>query len=83
MKEDILGQSQHYAGVSFDVGQKLTNAQRTAMRNTAINSGVWSYVEPAYLTPTWEIFPIGKWIISVWYNYQVVSLFREVFELAV
>lgn len=49
-------QSQHYAGVAFDVGQRLTNVQRNALRNSAINSGVWSYVEPAYLTPTWVHF---------------------------
>ena len=44
---DTLGQSQHYAGTSFDVGQNLTNAERTIMRNKAISSGVWSYVETA------------------------------------
>jgi len=49
-------QSQHYAGVSFDVGQNLTNAQRVQLRNLASSLGVWSYVEPAYLTPTWVHF---------------------------
>lgn len=49
-------QSQHYAGVAFDVGQTLSNAQRNRLRNTAISSGVWSYVEPASLTPTWVHF---------------------------
>lgn len=49
-------QSQHYAGVAFDVGQRLTNSQRNRIRNVAISSGVWSYVEPAYLTPTWVHF---------------------------
>ena len=49
-------QSQHYAGTSFDVGQNLTNAQRNVLRNSAINSGVWSYVEPASLTPSWVHF---------------------------
>ncbi len=49
-------QSQHYAGVAFDVGQIWSNSQRNALRNLAINSGVWSYVEPAYLTPTWVHF---------------------------
>lgn len=49
-------QSQHYAGVAFDAGQTLSNSERTRLRNTAINSGVWSYVEPAYLTPTWVHF---------------------------
>lgn len=46
-------QSQHYAGVAFDVGQTFTNAQRNALRTSAINSGLWAYVEPANLTPTW------------------------------
>ena len=55
-KEDILGQSQHYAGVAFDVGQTLSNTQRTAIRNTARNSGAWNYIEPASLTPTWVHF---------------------------
>ena len=46
-------QSQHYAGVAFDVGQTLTSSRRTALWNSAKNSGVWSYVEPISLTPTW------------------------------
>ena len=50
------GQSQHYAGVAFDVGQRLSNAQRNAIRNAAVASGAWSYVEPASLTPTWVHF---------------------------
>ena len=49
-------QSQHYAGTAFDVGQGLTNAQRTGLRNSAVNSGVWTYVEPASLSPTWVHF---------------------------
>ena len=49
-------QSQHYAGVAFDAGQALTSAERNRLRNTAISSGVWSYVEPASLTPTWVHF---------------------------
>lgn len=49
-------QSQHYAGTAFDVGQGLTNAQRIVLRNSAINSGVWTYVEPASLSPTWVHF---------------------------
>ena len=47
------GQSQHYAGVAFDVGQRLTNTQRNNLRNLAIKSKLFTYVEPAYLTPTW------------------------------
>lgn len=46
-------QSQHYAGVAFDVGQNLTNAQRAEMRTLAINSGLWGYVEPVSISPTW------------------------------
>ena len=49
-------QSQHYAGTAFDVGQNLTNAQRTVLRNSAKNSGVWYYVEPVSLSPTWVHF---------------------------
>ncbi len=50
------GQSQHYAGVAFDVAQTLSNSKRNTLRNLAINSGVWSYVEPESLTPTWVHF---------------------------
>lgn len=49
-------QSQHYAGTAFDVGQFLSNTRRTALRNSAINSGIWSYVEPASISPTWVHF---------------------------
>ena len=48
--------SQHYAGLAFDVGQNLTNAGRTTMRNLAISSGIWNFVEPANLTPRWVHF---------------------------
>ena len=50
------GQSQHYAGTSFDVGQNLTVAQRAVLRNTALQTQMWVYVEPASLTPTWVHF---------------------------
>jgi len=46
-------QSQHYAGVAFDLGHTLTATQRIQLRNAARNSGAWSYVEPASLTPGW------------------------------
>lgn len=49
-------QSQHYAGVAFDVGQTLSNAQRNVLRTSAQNSGIWGYVEPEYLSPTWVHF---------------------------
>ena len=48
--------SQHYAGLAFDVGQNLTNEQRATMRNLAISSGIWNYVEPAADTPRWVHF---------------------------
>lgn len=49
-------QSQHYAGVAFDVGQTLSNSQRNSLWNIANSSGVWTYVEPKSLTPTWVHF---------------------------
>ena len=45
--------SQHYAGVSFDVGQSLTRSERTAIYNAARGTGAWGYVEPLSQTPTW------------------------------
>ena len=49
-------QSQHYAGTAFDVGQVLSNGERNRLWNSAKSSGVWSYVEPQSLTPTWVHF---------------------------
>lgn len=49
-------QSQHYAGVAFDVGQTLSLTKRNSLYNSARNSGVWAYVEPKSLTPTWVHF---------------------------
>ena len=45
--------SQHYAGVSFDVGQTLSQRQRTALYQDARGTGAWGYVEPLSQTPTW------------------------------
>lgn len=39
-------QSQHYAGVAFDVGQNLTSSGRNVLWSSANSSGVWSFVEP-------------------------------------
>lgn len=47
------GQSQHYAGMAFDIAQNLTTAERDRLRNLAINSKLFTYVEPKSLTPTW------------------------------
>ena len=49
-------QSQHYAGTAFDVGQNLTNAQRAVLRRSAQQSGLWGYVEPVSLSPSWVHF---------------------------
>ncbi len=49
-------QSQHYAGVAFDCGQIFTAAERKELYDTAVDSGVWGYVEPLSLTPTWVHF---------------------------
>ncbi|MCX8128737.1 MAG: peptidoglycan-binding protein [Clostridia bacterium] len=46
-------QSQHYAGTALDVAQAYDPATRNRFRNFAESLGVWTYVEPAYLTPTW------------------------------
>ena len=42
---NCVTQSQHYAEVAFDVGQTLSNQQRTILRNVASTPGLWSYVE--------------------------------------
>lgn len=52
----MWAQSQHYAGTAFDVGQILSQTQRVKLYNSAKNSGVWSFVEPISLTPTWVHF---------------------------
>ena len=49
-------QSQHYAGTAFDVGQNLNSTQRAEMRNLAYSSGIWTYVEPVSISPTWVHF---------------------------
>ena len=49
-------QSQHYAGTAFDVAQGWSNEERAALRASAINSGLWTYVEPVSISPTWVHF---------------------------
>lgn len=48
--------SQHYAGVSFDVGQNVSYSERVKIRNAAVSTGAWGYVEPISMTPTWVHF---------------------------
>lgn len=55
--------SQHYAGVAFDTAQTINEQARNYMRNLAVASGYWRYVEPAYLTPRWVHFD-DRWITS-------------------
>lgn len=50
------GQSQHYAGVSFDTSQNLSVKERTELYNLAKKLKVWTYVEPLRLTPRWLHF---------------------------
>ena len=57
-------QSQHYAGVAFDVGQALSQVQRNQIWNVANNLGVWVYVEPQRLTPTWDGVRLRKYSYS-------------------
>lgn len=49
-------QSQHYAGVAFDVAQTLTRNKQMQLWDLANNSEIWSYVEPIQFTPTWVHF---------------------------
>lgn len=46
-------QSQHYAGTALDMGHTMSGAERDALRRYAVNSGLWTYVEPESLTPRW------------------------------
>ena len=49
-------QSQHYAGVSFDTGQTMSSNERLRLYNLAKSLGVWGYVEPISMTPSWVHF---------------------------
>ncbi len=47
------GMSQHYAGLAMDIAQNLSTTERDRLRNLAIDSRLFAYVEPKVLTPTW------------------------------
>ncbi len=47
------GMSQHYAGQAFDIAQGMPKLERDKIRNLAIKNKMFTYVEPASLTPTW------------------------------
>jgi hypothetical protein len=46
-------QSQHYAGTAFDMGQRMSSSEKDRLRSLASSLGVWGYIEPKVLTPTW------------------------------
>lgn len=52
-KRAVRGQSAHYAGLALDMGQGQSAEQRAELRRFCMNSTLFSYVEPAFLTPTW------------------------------
>lgn len=45
--------SQHYAGLALDMAQNLSSQERDKIRDLALSLGVFGYVEPKVLTPTW------------------------------
>ena len=45
--------SQHYAGMAMDMAQALNDEERAKIRNIARENNLFTYVEPAELTPTW------------------------------
>jgi peptidoglycan hydrolase-like protein with peptidoglycan-binding domain len=49
-------QSQHYAGTAFDCAQNIGNTERARLRQLAANLGVWVYIEPVRIAPTWVHF---------------------------
>ena len=51
-----FGERRLFEGVSFDVGQNVSYSQRVAIRNAAVATGAWGYVEPISMTPTWVHF---------------------------
>ncbi len=52
-KRAVQGQSAHYAGLALDMGQGMSAEGRAALRRFCVQSPLFSYVEPSYLTPTW------------------------------
>lgn len=46
-------QSQHYAGMAFDIAKAHEKEQQSALREHAIQSGIWSHVEPVSVSPAW------------------------------
>lgn len=47
------GQSAHYAGLALHLGQGMSTVEREELRISAVETGLFSYVEPGYLAPVW------------------------------
>ncbi|MDR0840699.1 MAG: peptidoglycan-binding protein [Christensenellaceae bacterium] len=47
----FAGQSAHYAGLALDMAQDLSDARKAKLRRFCVRSPLFSYVEPAYLSP--------------------------------
>jgi len=58
------GMSQHYAGLAMDIAQNLSTTERDRLRNLAIDSRLFSYVEPKVLTPTWVSVSLESYCIK-------------------
>ena len=52
-KRAVRGQSAHYAGLALDMGHSMPASERAALRRFCLQSPLFSYVEPSFLTPTW------------------------------
>jgi len=46
-------QSQHYAGTAMDIAQNLKPSVRKQLHQLAVKLGIYTYVEPYTMTPTW------------------------------
>lgn len=69
------GMSQHYAGVAFDVGQKLNNEERSKLRNIATNYKLFTYVEPESLTPTWVGVNLENILLTIFTTKYYIKVF--------
>lgn len=68
------GMSQHYAGLAMDIAQTFSNSERNRLRELAIDSKLFTYVEPKALTPTWVNVLLEN--IKIAYYYYINSQFE-------
>lgn len=73
------GMSQHYAGVAFDVGQKLNNEERSKLRELATNYKLFTYVEPESLTPTWVGVNLENILLTIFTTKYYITVFSGEF----